>query len=90
MNIIILTLQIPLSKCIIIHNNTENKRNGGMNMMDIAALSSGLSYAEVNSDIGIAVLKNSLELIDDMGEGMIKIMESSVNPDLGQNVDLYI
>ncbi|MDE6254156.1 MAG: YjfB family protein [Lachnospiraceae bacterium] len=59
-------------------------------MMDIAALSADFSLADVNTDIGIAVLNNSLELIDDMGEGMIKIMESSVNPELGQNVDLRI
>ena len=59
-------------------------------MMDIAALSADYSLADVSTDIGIAVLNNSLELIDDMGEGMIKIMESSVNPELGQNVDLRI
>ncbi|MBD5136184.1 MAG: putative motility protein [Lachnospiraceae bacterium] len=59
-------------------------------MMDIAALSADYSLADVSTDIGIAVLSNSLELIDDMGEGMIKIMESSVNPELGQNVDLRI
>lgn len=59
-------------------------------MMDIAALSADYSLADISTDIGIAVLSNSLELIDDMGEGMIKIMESSVNPELGQNVDLRI
>ena len=36
------------------------------------------------------MLTSQLEMIDDMGEGMIKIMESSVNPELGQNIDLYI
>lgn len=59
-------------------------------MMEITALSADLSLADVSTDIGIAVLSNSLELIDDMGEGMLKIMESSVNPELGQNVDLRI
>lgn len=59
-------------------------------MMDIAAMPAGFDMAEMNTDIGMAVLKNSLELIDDMGEGMIKIMESSVNPELGQNVDISI
>ncbi|MDY5577029.1 MAG: YjfB family protein [Lachnospiraceae bacterium] len=58
--------------------------------MDIAALSTAMKMSEINTDIGFAVLDRSLEMIDDMGEGMIKIMESSVNPELGQNIDLYI
>ena len=58
--------------------------------MDIAALSTAMKMSEINTDIGFAVVDRSLEMIDDMGEGMIKIMESSVNPELGQNIDLYI
>lgn len=58
--------------------------------MNIAALSTEMSMAQLSTNVGVAVLDNSLELIEDMGQGMIKIMESSVNPDLGQNIDLYV
>lgn len=58
--------------------------------MDIAALSTEMQMAQLSTDVGVAVLDNSLELIEDMGEGMMKIMESSVNPYLGQNIDLYV
>lgn len=58
--------------------------------MDITALSTEMQMAQLSTDVGVAVLDNSLELIEDMGEGMMKIMESSVNPYLGQNIDLYV
>lgn len=58
--------------------------------MDIAALSTALQMSQLQSDVGVAVLDNSLELIEDLGQGMIKMMEASVNPDLGQNIDICI
>lgn len=58
--------------------------------MDIAALSTALSMTEVQSQIGVAVLDNSLENMEVMGDGMRKILESSVTPHLGQNVDVSI
>ncbi len=58
--------------------------------MDIAALSTAMQMSQLQSDVGVAVLDNSLELIEDLGQGMIKMMEASVNPDLGQNIDICI
>ncbi|MCI8716555.1 MAG: YjfB family protein [Lachnospiraceae bacterium] len=58
--------------------------------MDIAALSTAMQMSQLQSDVGVAVLDNSLELIEDLGEGVIKMMEASVNPDLGQNIDICV
>lgn len=58
--------------------------------MDIASLATGMKMAELGQNVGVAVLDNSLDMIEEMGAGMIKIMESSVNPNLGQNIDLYV
>ena len=58
--------------------------------MDIAALSTAMQMSQLQSDVGVAVLDNSLELIEDLGQGMIKMMEASVNPDLGQNIDICV
>lgn len=58
--------------------------------MDIAALSTALSMTEVQSQVGVAILDNSLENMEVMGDGMRKILESSVTPHLGQNVDVSI
>ncbi len=58
--------------------------------MDIAALSTSMSMADVNSQIGVAVLAKNLDTIEDMGEGMKKMMEMSVNPNLGANIDVSV
>lgn len=58
--------------------------------MDIAAVSTGMNMANLSTDVSVAMLDNSLELIEDMTAGMLKIMESSVTPHLGQNIDMYV
>lgn len=58
--------------------------------MDIASLATGMKMEELGQNVGVAVLDNSLDMIEEMGAGMIKMMESSVNPNLGQNIDLYV
>lgn len=58
--------------------------------MDIAALSSSMSLADVNSQVGIAVLAKNLDTIEELGDGMKKMMELSVNPNLGANIDVTV
>lgn len=58
--------------------------------MDIASLSAAMSTQNVLNDVGTLMLSKSLDIVEDMGEGMIKIMESSVTPYLGQNIDYYV
>jgi hypothetical protein len=62
---------------------------GGV-FMDIAALSTSMSLADVNSQVGIAVLAKNLDTIETMGDGMKKMMEMSVNPNLGANFDVTV
>ena len=59
-------------------------------MMDIAALSTAMSLSNVQSDFGVAMLDKSLENMEIMGDGMKKIMETSVNPHLGGNIDVSV
>jgi hypothetical protein len=58
--------------------------------MDIAALSMSMHTASLMNDVGVAMLSKSLDTIEVMGDGMRKIMEASVQPQLGQNVDYSI
>ena len=58
--------------------------------MSIASLSTNMHMAQVQQEVGYAMLDNSLENLDVMSQGMIKMMESSVTPELGQNIDLYL
>lgn len=41
-------------------------------------------------DIGIAVLSKNLDTIEKLGQSMIKMMEQSVEPHLGQNIDIRV
>lgn len=56
--------------------------------MDIASVSTAMSMADLQTDIGIAVLSKSMDNMETMGEGMKKILESSVTPHIGGNVDV--
>ena len=58
--------------------------------MDITALSSSMSLADVSSQVGIAVLAKNLDIIETLGDGMKKMMEMSVNPNLGANIDVQV
>lgn len=40
--------------------------------------------------IGTAVLAKSLDTVETAGQNMIKMMEKSVNPNLGTNIDLRL
>ena len=43
-----------------------------------------------NAVIGTAVLAKNLDTFETSGEGIVKMMEQSVNPGIGQNIDLKI
>lgn len=58
--------------------------------MDIASLSTAMSTQNILKDVSVAMLSKSLDTVEDMGDGMVKIMESSVTPYLGQNIDYYV
>ena len=51
----------------------------------LAHSSGSLAYA-----VGTAVLSQSLDLTQQMGASMIQMMEHSVNPELGGNIDMYV
>lgn len=59
-------------------------------IMDIAALSYSMKTAELQNDIGYAIMGNVLDQVEIAGDGMQKILESSVTPNLGQNIDYSV
>lgn len=58
--------------------------------MDIAAISTVVSLQNVDSTIGTLMLSKSLDNIETSGDSMVKMMEQSVTPHLGQNIDLRV
>jgi hypothetical protein len=58
--------------------------------MYIAGLSTNLSTINVVNDVQVAVLRQSLDTLETSGDSLTKMMEASVNPELGQNIDIRI
>lgn len=58
--------------------------------MDIAGLSTNLSTINVVNDVQVAVLRQSLDTLETSEDSLTKMMEASVNPELGQNIDIRI
>lgn len=58
--------------------------------MDIASLSMELSTSSMQTSIGTAVLAMSLDTIEASGDNTVKMMEQSVQPNLGQTIDLLV
>lgn len=58
--------------------------------MDIPALSMAMAQTNLQTDFGVAMLSKSLDSLQDTGSDLAKMMELSVNPDLGANIDISV
>ena len=70
------------------------QRKGGARM-DIAALSMAMAKNQLNTDFGVAMLSKSLDTSAAMGDSLVammdrSMMEQSVAPHLGANIDLTV
>ena len=61
----------------------------GIDSLTSIALST-LDMPSTSTDIGIAVLGKQLDLSETMGDSMVRAMELSVNPNVGNNIDIYV
>ncbi len=62
---------------------------GGI-LMDIAALSMSMSQAKLLTEVKTAMLAKSLDSQEHTKDVIKMMMEQSVNPNLGQNIDISI
>jgi len=58
--------------------------------MDIPALSIAMSMDKVNTEWGLAMMKNSLDNAETVSADLTKMMEASVTPNLGQSIDVRL
>lgn len=58
--------------------------------MDIPAMSVAMSQTQLMTQVNVAVLAKSLSSIETMGDNMVKMMEQSVSPNLGGNIDITV
>lgn len=58
--------------------------------MDIANIMPPISQGQLMTEIGISVLNKNLDTVEVLGDSMIKMMEQSVTPNLGANIDIRL
>ena len=58
--------------------------------MDIAALSMAMAQTNVATQASTQVLKLSMDQAETTGAQLTKMMELSVNPELGANIDVSV
>ena len=58
--------------------------------MDIAALSMSLASADLQTQIGTAVMQLSMDTVEQVSDGMKQMMEQSVTPYIGGNIDFSV
>lgn len=61
-----------------------------MEIQGLELTASVLSNANLDSAVGMAMLDKALESDQDNGEALAKMLESSVNPLVGQNIDIRL
>lgn len=58
--------------------------------MDISALSTSMSQTQLMNNVSVALLSKQLDTLENAGDSMIRMMEQSVNPNLGSNIDVTV
>lgn len=58
--------------------------------MDIAALSTSMSMANLQTELGAALMSEAMDLAEVTGDGIQKMLEAAVCPNLGQNIDVLV
>ena len=61
-----------------------------MEGIDIAALSTSMSTSNLLTEVSFALCNMAMEDMEVNAEGLRKMMEQSVNPHIGQNIDISV
>lgn len=61
-----------------------------MDGIDITALSTSMSTSNLLTEVSFALCNMAMEDMEVNAEGLRKIMEQSVNPHIGQNIDISV
>ena len=61
-----------------------------MDVMDIANLSMNMSQSNVIRDVNLALMGDTLDQAQENSMALTRMMEASVTPNLGQNIDIRL
>ncbi len=49
-----------------------------------------MSMDQLRTNVGFAVMAKAMDTMEEGGEAITKMLEGSINPDLGQNIDIRV
>lgn len=58
--------------------------------MDIGSLSMDLNQMDVQQQVNISLMKMAMDSMEMQSGGLTEIIEQSVDPNLGQNIDISL
>ncbi len=58
--------------------------------MDVAAMSVVMRQGQLMQQVGVSVMKKAMESAEISTEALLKVLEQSVQPNLGQNIDIRL
>ncbi|MBQ2473506.1 MULTISPECIES: YjfB family protein [Lachnospira] len=58
--------------------------------MVIGGISTNISTTNVQSDVSVLMLRKQLDTVEQGGVDLTKMMEQSVNPEVGSNIDYSV
>lgn len=58
--------------------------------MDIAGYANANAIQSTQSQVSVAMMKKTLDLQEAAGSQLVQMMEQSVNPSLGGNIDIRV
>lgn len=97
-----MSIKVPAGKCgkipFLVEYNfdlcyiriTRKTKMQRRDLMDIAELSMANSQSSLMYNVSLAVTKMSMDTAETAGENLVKMMEQSVNPNLGSNIDVRL
>jgi hypothetical protein len=68
----------------------KKERKDNMQIQGLGLSSTVLSNANTSSAVGMAMLDKTLDADQDNGEALTRMLERSVNPLVGQNIDIRL
>jgi len=58
--------------------------------MDIAALASVMKHSQIQQSVSLAVARMALDQGEVQSQELVRMMEASINPHVGQVIDLHL
>jgi hypothetical protein len=68
----------------------KKERKDNMQIQGLGLSSTVLSNANTSSAVGMAMLDKTLDTDQENGEALTRMLERSVNPLVGQNIDIRL